>query len=179
MGTRARLVLPLLVVIVVVGLASVTTPLPADAYLRPTARPFAVSCSSSIGTTRNPGQGGSRVLFGTVSIPPAVNPRVVAVQHHGRWREWRKAGLAVRAGSASVSVIVPIAWRSRAAITWGDSPIVSAMQFSGCSAGRSPGQWNAYAGGFYLHASSACVPLVIASGRRQTTVRFGVGRTCP
>jgi hypothetical protein len=36
----------------------------------------------------------------------------------------------------------------------------------------------AYAGGFFLRAPSACVPLVLAVGSRRQTVWFGIERRC-
>jgi hypothetical protein len=43
---------------------------------------------------------------------------------------------------------------------------------------RRLGAWNGYPGGFFLRASSACVPLVVGVGQRSATVRFGIGRRC-
>jgi hypothetical protein len=45
--------------------------------------------------------------------------------------------------------------------------------------GTPQGNWSAYAGGFYLRTSGACVPLVFNNGRQTTTVRFGIGAHCP
>jgi hypothetical protein len=89
-------------------------------------------------------------------------------------------GMVVRGGNFTVTVRVPKAWRSRAAITWGggESPIGSSVQFSGCSNKPLTNEWNAYAGGFYLRAPSGCVPLVFTVGHRSATVRFGIGRHC-
>ena len=65
----------------------------------------------------------------------------------------------------------------RAAITWGvNVGIVSTLRLPGCRA--APGTWNAYAGGFYLRSSSACVPLVFDVGHHSAVVRIGVGRRC-
>src|SRR5205809_3803204 len=55
----------------------------------------------------------------------------------------------MRAGSESVTVSVPRAWRSRVAITWGNTTgIVQTLRIAGC--GTDPSAGNAYAGGFYL-----------------------------
>jgi hypothetical protein len=40
------------------------------------------------------------------------------------------------------------------------------------------GEWNAYAGGFYLRTPTGCVPLVFQAGRQVLTVQFGIGRAC-
>jgi hypothetical protein len=114
-----------------------------------------------------------------MSVPPKdVSDRTVRVG--GAWPYWEKAGMFVRQGNFTVTVSVPTAWRSRAAITWGNSQrIVSALQFRGCETGGSTPYWNGYAGGFYLRASAACVPLMFNNGRQTTTVRFGIGTHCP
>jgi hypothetical protein len=91
---------------------------------------------------------------------------------------WRKAGLAVRGNAPPVDVTVPKAWRTRAAITWGDSAIVSALRIAPCAPFLPPKVWNAYAGGFYLRSRTACVPLIFRVGQRRQTVRFGLGRRC-
>jgi hypothetical protein len=132
-----------------------------------------VSCTSIIG--RSAGHAaGYRVVLGVVSAPPAYLQQVERV-HTGRWTTWRKAGLVVRAARGrerSEGVA------RRAAITWGDSAIVSTLRIAPCEAFLPPKVWNAYAGGFYLRSRSACVPLVFRVGRREQTVRFGLGRRC-
>jgi hypothetical protein len=135
-----------------------------------------VSCDSIIG--RGSGhEAGYRVVLGVVSVPPAYL-RQVEPTHTKPWTTWRKAGLVVRANAPPVDVRVPRTWRSRAAITWGDSAIVSTLRIAPCAAFLPPKVWNAYAGGFYLRSRSACVPLVFRVGRREQTVRFGLGRRC-
>ena len=149
---------------------------------------FSVSCSSEIGTLQQPTASGYRIVLGRISVPPSYNPQVVPLPGH--WPYWRKAGVAVRAGNASVTVSVPSGWRSRAAITWGNSLAVEALRFSGCEPRSGPIEhspsgvyashaWNAYAGGFYLRASSACIPLIFTSDDRRATSYFGIGRHCP
>jgi hypothetical protein len=152
--------------------------LPAEARASPVAPvPFPVSCSTSIGT-QEPRTAGYRVVLGMVSVPPAYNAQVVPVGGHEAWTYWRKAGMAVRAGGVAVTVSVPTAWRTRAAITWGNSPIVETLRFGGCGNGPRTNSWNGYAGGFYLSTSRACVPLVFAAGHRRVVVRFGIGTHC-
>jgi hypothetical protein len=134
-----------------------------------------VPCAEIIDSTRFP-YAAYRTLLGSVSVPPAYLPQVVA-RGDLPWAYWRKAGLVVRAGSASVTVSVPRAWRSRAAITWGNrTGIVKSLRLAGCPGARSIG--HAYAGGFFLRSRSACVPLTFRVGRRSATVRFGIGRRC-
>lgn len=86
--------------------------------------------------------------------------------------------MVVRGSSFVVSVSVPQEWRSRVAITWGGSGVVSSLRFSGCGHSAFFRGWNGYAGGFYLRVASACVPLVFTRGRASTTRRFGIGERC-
>jgi hypothetical protein len=137
-----------------------------------------VPCSESIGSTRFPFVGDRyRPVLGVVSVPPAYLRRVVPT-HSLPWAYWRKAGLIVRASGEAVTIDVPRAWQRRAAIVWGNGDSgVSSLRLAGCKSQPSVG--NTYAGGFYLRARSACVPLIFGVGARRKTVKFGVGRTCP
>jgi hypothetical protein len=140
------------------------------------ALPPTVGCDKSIDNLPPDRRFGYRVVLGAVAVPPAFLPQVVATPGQS-WPFWRKAGLVVRAGSPVVVVSVPNGWRKRAAISWGNSGPVSVLRLASCPPPL--GAWNAYAGGFLLQASSACVPLNIRVGQRSTTVRFGLGRSCP
>jgi hypothetical protein len=155
----------------------------------PSVPPSTVQCDEVILQEEFPyPNSGYRLLLGVVSVPSAYLPNVYPTR--GRpWTHWRKAGLVVRADRGPVSVSVPKAWRNRVAIRWGNSPgIVSALRIARCSTkyelrdvdenGR-PKMGNAYAGGFYLRARAACVPLIFRVGNRSETVRFGLGRRCP
>jgi hypothetical protein len=86
--------------------------------------------------------------------------------------------MVVHSGRFTVSVSVPKEWRSRVAITWGGSEIVSALRFTGCGESSLVDGWNGYAGGFYLRGPKACVPLVFERGRVTTTLHFGIGKHC-
>jgi hypothetical protein len=133
-----------------------------------------VPCDEVILRPKAPKTGGYRPVLGALYVPPAYLPQTVRVESRP-WIYWSKSGLIVRAGRA-ISVSVPQAWRTRAAITWGNNTgIVSALRIAACP---SPTQWNAFAGGFYLRSRSACVPLVFRAGGRAAEVRFGVGRRC-
>jgi hypothetical protein len=135
-----------------------------------------VPCAEVIDHPRFPYRsGGYRLVLGAFSVPPAYLRQVVHVG--GKWPYWLKAGLVIRAGVPAVTVTVPRAWRSRAAIMWGNagSP-ASSLRFASC-AGRAR-EGRAYAGGFFLRARSACVPLVFRVGARKATVRFGIGCRC-
>jgi hypothetical protein len=112
-----------------------------------------------------------RVLFGAVAVPQRDLLQVARVG--GRLPYWRKAGLLVRGNARDVTISVPPAWRTRVAITWGDSGVVSSLRIAPCSTHR----WNVYTGGFYVR-KPACVPLVIRVGTRTTETRFAIGRPC-
>jgi hypothetical protein len=138
--------------------------------------PRPVPCSEVIDHTRFPFRaGGYRLVLGTVSVPPRYLRQVVPTARRP-WAYWRKAGIVVRAGSSPVTVTLPRAWRHRAAITWGDSGVVTSLRLTGCE--PAPKVGHAYAGGFYLRSSSACLPLIFRAGRRTATVRFGLGTRC-
>jgi hypothetical protein len=135
-----------------------------------------VPCAEVIDHPRFPYRsGGYRLVLGAFSVPPTYLRQVDHVG--GRWPYWLKAGLVIRARAPAVTVTVPRAWRSRSAIIWGNagSP-ASSLRFASC-AGRAR-EGRAYAGGFFLRARSACVPLVFRVRARTATVRFGIGRRC-
>ena len=137
-----------------------------------------VRCGDVIGQQASGSLGGSRVVLGAVSVPPARIQRAAA-SGTAPWTHFSKWGIAIHRGTAA-EVSVPRAWRGRVAITWGAStPTVSTLRFAAC---RLPGSqtrpWSAYPGGFYIDTATACVPLTIAVGGRARTVRFGIGKSC-
>jgi hypothetical protein len=138
-----------------------------------------VPCDEIILDTKFPYRtDGYRMVLGTVAVPPSYLRQVVPTQTKP-WAYWRKAGLVVRAGSPQVIVTVPPAWRSRAAITWGNGSAGNhavTLAIASCDGQINAG--HAYAGGFYLRSDSACVPIVFQVATRRATVRFGVGRHC-
>lgn len=144
--------------------------------MRTGAPPMRVGCLQVIDWAKRPFAGGYRRVLGVVAAPPAYLPQVVR-SADPRWPYWEKAGMIVRAGPEPVDVSVPEAWRTRAAITWGNGgPAVSALRFTPCQV--TAGVWNAYAGGFFLKTSGACVPLVFEVAGKRQVVRFGVGVRC-
>jgi hypothetical protein len=118
---------------------------------------------------------GSKIVLDSVAVIPHIAQPPVAVTA-APWTHWLKSPLIMRSGKQQIEVSVPKAWRNRAAVTWGNSGIVSALRVAPCPS-LTDG-WHVYAGGFYLRSRSACVPLVIRMGMRTTTVRFGIGRSC-
>jgi hypothetical protein len=140
--------------------------------------PSSVSCESIVLLeSEDQAKTGNRVVLGVVSVPPPYLPQTFP-RRVEQWRYWTKAGLAVRGGSPPVTVIVPKPWRSRVRIGWGDAG-GSSLRFAPCPSYESENPWNGYAGGFFLRARSACVPLIFRVGQRSETVRFGIGRRCP
>ena len=143
------------------------------------ARPApAVACDRVVLHSRIGTADGFRILLGSVSVPGSRHLAAdAAVTADRRWRYYRNAGIAIRAGTSAVNVSVPEGWRDRVAISWGESPASSSIDFAPC--GRSgAGAWNAYSGGFHLRTRGDCVPLVVTVGGMSTTVRVGVGRAC-
>jgi hypothetical protein len=135
-----------------------------------------VTCDQIILRPKLPFVDGYRRVLGVISVPPASIPQVVRTPGE-RWPYWEKAGLVVRAGRSPVTVSVPQAWRTRAAITWGNGkPAVSSLRISPCPS--PPNVWNAYAGGFFMRSHGACVPLVFQVGERRKLVRFGIDHRC-
>jgi len=139
-----------------------------------------VTCAESIDRTIFPYVGSRRHRYRTaleaVSLPPAF----LQAYHHPEAHDWpyfAKSGVVVRSTRQTVTVTVPRAFRSRVVIAWGNADNVYAtVRFVGC--GSDPRAGHAYAGGFALRSSSACVPLLVRVGDRTATVRFGLGRRC-
>jgi len=137
-----------------------------------------VACDRVVLRERTGAEDGFRILLGAVSMPGATHlARKVDVSRRRAWPYYRNAGIAVRAGSSAVGVSVPEGWRDRVALSWGDSPAVSALRFAPC-AGSTARMWNAYSGGIHLRLRGDCVPLHVQVGGMSTTVRVGVGRAC-
>jgi hypothetical protein len=148
-----------------------------------------VPCDEVIRQTRFPyPNGGYRLVLGVVSVPPAYMSQV-STTARTPWSYWRKAAFIIRAGGPAISVSIAKSSRKRMAVSWGWSAgAVSSLRFARCSTryelrdtderGR-PKMGNAYSGGFFLRARSACVPLMIRVGHRTATIRFGIGRRCP
>jgi hypothetical protein len=173
LATGKASVTRLAVIIGVVGLSVLT-----GALARPASSSSArvVPCDDIISQHSSPHADGYRVVLGVVSVPPAYLAQVVRLTGQA-WPYWRKAGIAILGGHSPVTVTVPSAWRSRAAITWGNSTrVVSSVRVAACPYWAN--SWNGYAGGFYLRSPSACVPLIFRVGRQSANLRFGVGRHC-
>ena len=137
-----------------------------------------VSCDRIVLRERSGTEDGFRLLLGAVSVPGDRHLAGLTTASTGRgWTHFRNAGLAVLAGTPSVSVSVPEGWRDRVAVSWGGSPAASSVRFAPCG-GSGLRAWNAYSGGIHLRSRADCVPLVVRVGGLSTTVRVGVGRAC-
>ena len=168
-----RIALPV-VALALAGLAGAT------AQAEPAAVSPSVPCDKIILRVRLGTTNEYRTVLGVVSVPRERHGSVQgASPTEGQaWPYFRKAGLVIRGGAPPVTVSVPQKWRTRVAISWGNSDVVSSLRVGPCST-YSEKPWNAYAGGFLLRSRTACVPLTIRVGSRSATVRFGIGRTCP
>jgi hypothetical protein len=138
----------------------------------------AVGCNRIVLRDRTGSEDGYRILLETVSVPGTRHlAGETSATRSGPWRWYRNAGLAIRAGTAAVTVSVPEGWHDRVALSWGGSRPSGTIRFAACtaSAGR---VWNSFSGGIHLSRRADCVPLQITVGGMSTTVRVGVGRAC-
>jgi hypothetical protein len=129
------------------------------------------------GYIRSPDLGpGTQLVLGRIAINPSRSYQPVPVRDTGRWRYWQKRPILIRANTGPISVSIPPSWRGRAAITYGTAPIGRSLVLISCQKPR--GVWDAYAGGIYLRALAACVPLIFRLGNRSTTVRLNMAGRC-
>jgi hypothetical protein len=134
-------------------------------------------CDQIIGSQKLPVHHGYHVIPGQVDVPVFMSQKAVVAADAG-WPYWSKAGLVVHARSGVVTITVPAAWRRKAAFSWGNGypPPQSRLQIASCP--PRPYNWNGYAGGFYIRARTACVPLTFHVGRERRTVTIAIGRRC-
>jgi hypothetical protein len=141
-----------------------------------------IPCNEAIFHTPFPRLGSSnprdqaRLVLDSVMAPPAYLLQTFPTGETP-WRYFSKRGLVVKNGK-SVIVTVPLAWRQRVGVSWGNAGhgVFHTIRIAAC--GSDPKRGNAYAGGFLLRSSSACVPLVFIVGNRQQKVWVGIGRRC-
>jgi hypothetical protein len=141
-----------------------------------------VPCSEVIDTTRFPHVGSaqypSQLVLGAVSAPGRHVPQS-SPTGTPPWTHFSKWGMVIRGGAGTdVSVTVPLAWRNRAAISWGNAQhrVFHTLRFPRC--GDDSGEGHAYAGGFFLRRPADCVPLRFRVGTRTQVVWFGIVRRC-
>lgn len=163
---------------IAVPLVAAALALAGAVFAAPSPPQLTVPCDQIAGTVSSGDVDGRRVVLDVISVPPAYLGQVVRVDE-GRWRYWSKAGLVVNSRAGPVVVSVPVRWRRRVAITWGSRRgYLHTIRIAACPSELAPDGWHGYAGGFFLRAPSACVPLVFHTGGRSATVRFGIGRIC-
>jgi hypothetical protein len=139
-----------------------------------TSRLLTVPCKDIIGSETAPAD--ELEVLGRVAVAAAVR-QPAEVTAEARWTHFAKRPVVVLAGRGPVTLSVSAAWRTRAAIVWGNNMTpVANLQIADCP--PSPHRWNVYAGGIYTRSARACVPLIIETGRRSKTVIFGLGQSC-
>jgi hypothetical protein len=139
-----------------------------------------IPCSEIIDVTPFPRLGSSnprdqaRLVLNAVMAPPAYLVQTSPTRTRP-WRYFSKRGMVVKGGK-SVTITVPVSWRQRVGISWGNAGhgVFHTIRMASCGSDAKRGY--AYAGGFFLRSASACVPLVFHVGTRQQKVWFGVGR---
>ena len=144
-----------------------------------------VPCSEAIGATRFPYLGSNqrrlqyRLVLASVSVPPAYLRQQAFPSGRAAWPYFKKSGMVIRATGEAVTITVPLAWRQRVAISWGNAQprVFSSIRLAGCSGGDAK-SGRAFAGGFFLRSRSACVPLTFRVGSRRQIVWFGLARRC-
>ena len=99
-----------------------------------------VSCRDIIADTAFPySKDGYRLALGVVAVPPGYLRQVVPTRRRP-WSYWRKAGLVIRSGTGIVTVSIPMRWRNRVGITWGNEVgIVSSLHSPHAGAPRVSG----------------------------------------
>jgi hypothetical protein len=137
-----------------------------------------LACEESIGTPASP-EANLRVSLDAVALPVGI---VLQTSASGETdpaaRLFAKWGLLVRAGVV-VDLVVPAGWTDRARVGWGSPGVPTThLHVPGCAGRVMPGAWLAFAGGYWVD-KPACLPLIVSSGGRQTTVHISVGVACP
>jgi hypothetical protein len=132
------------------------------------------SCSMFAGGAPTGLDPGGRTVLGDVVVPAA---RLDMLPNgNGEWRYWDQAVFLVRGGSPLVTISVPRAYESRAALDLEINGVGTTFHVKACP---NPRDWSVDAGGFYLKAPAACIPLLVQAGARSATVWFGLGENCP
>jgi len=132
-------------------------------------------CAAFVNQTENRVIGGERIVLGDVAVPAAYLGPMLP-NGNGPWRYWMKSAFGVRGDSPPVTISVPAGWQDLAGIDQEANGMGRTFHIPSCPP---RGVWNFTAGGIYLKAPTACLPLDIRVGRRTATVWFGLGRHCP
>ena len=157
---------------------STASPTPSDSI-------SVLGCQDVIASEATPPSGSSITLDG-VALPTgrALQANPDSDPHA---KLFAKDALLIRRG-ASFDLLVPAAWRSRLAVTWGSlGKPTSHLRIPGCRPmQRMPSSsrwdltddWLVYPGGYFV-SQAACVSLTVKAGQREQTVQIGVGAACP
>ncbi len=135
-----------------------------------------VHCEKIIGQARSGTASGRRVILRVISIEQERRSQRAFPTGDSSRPFFRKMGLMVRGGAPGVTVSVPAASKQLLGIEWGNSGPTGTLSVAPCP--NYGTGWNAYAGGLYLDAPRACVPVDFRVGRKTVRVRFGIGTTC-
>lgn len=158
------------------GEADSPAPSPVSSPTRPGAATAAVDCADAI-DRRARALPELTDIDGQVALPAdwrlgtSRDPGAPAVA-----RLFAKQGLLVRSGSR-VELSLPDGLRSHAAIGWGNPGQPAAVVRVSCPA--VPGRpWLVFAGGYWVDRPQ-CLPVRVQTSTGTTTVRIGVGVSCP
>jgi hypothetical protein len=125
------------------------------------------------------------VVFGRVAIARDLARSTLApYTGRGTFKRWVKAGLLVRRHGSPLGadpgtlqpivITVPRAWRSRAALAWGNTGLSSAIRITPC---RSTTPWLVFTGGYYVN-SPTCFPLNISTNGKTRQILVSAARSC-
>jgi hypothetical protein len=126
----------------------------------------------------------------SIVLDRAALPTINALQanasgeSHPSARLFTKSLIMIRRG-ASFDLVVPDEWRGRLIIGWArQGRRGSHVRVPGCRPThtlnpiRDTDDWLGYALGFWV-SEPACVPLIVRAGQAESTVRVGLGASCP
>jgi hypothetical protein len=139
-----------------------------------------LSCHDSIGTHRP--VPGLQVILGVVALPTSTAGPALQTSRTGQTpstpRLFAKTGLLIRAGT-DFRIVVPQGSGRQLGIGWGSTASPSqAIVVSHCPRAGLPGNWIAFAGGYWLN-HPACVALQVQTMHKTRTVHIGLGTPCP
>jgi hypothetical protein len=139
-----------------------------------------LDCNDYIGA--QPPVPGLQVVLGVVALPTSTAGPALQTSRTGNDpsipRLFAKTGLLVRVG-ADFQIVVPPEAGGRLGIGWGSSASPSkTVMVNRCPRAGLPGDWVAFAGGYWLDRP-ACVALQVQTAQKTRTVRIGLGAPCP
>jgi hypothetical protein len=136
----------------------------------------AITCATANGSVERLGNGMQPVL-GRVGLPTGRPLQLGVGNGTAAWPRFAKQGLMVQRAKP-FELIIPEAWRIRARMSWGQSPLTVRLRVQGCPASTPGAKWLAFAGGFYAERQ-LCLPLIVKTATERRTVKIGIGMQCP